>query len=86
MWRLIREGFILGPRNPKSIVFLVALLTQFVEYASGGIPFQLGELAAVFLVIALVSDSMWAFAAGTAHHWSRNQPTGSQSTTCAPAS
>ena len=38
MWRLIREGFIVGASNPKSIVFFVAVLPQFVEYSNGSIP------------------------------------------------
>ncbi|MHC6218974.1 LysE family translocator [Arthrobacter sp. MMS24-S77] len=73
-WRLVREGFIVGASNPKSIVFFVAVLPQFVEYSSGSIPVQLAELGAVFLVIALVSDSMWALAAGTARHWFARSP------------
>jgi threonine/homoserine/homoserine lactone efflux protein len=74
MWRLIREGFIVGASNPKSIVFFVAVLPQFVEYSNGGIPLQLAELGAVFLVIALISDSIWALAAGTARHWFARSP------------
>lgn len=72
--RILREGFIVGATNPKSVVFFVAVLPQFVDYSAGGIPLQLGLLGAVFLLIALVSDSAWALAAGTARHWFARSP------------
>jgi threonine/homoserine/homoserine lactone efflux protein len=72
--RILREGFIVGATNPKSIVFFVAVLPQFVDYSVGAIPLQLGTLGAVFLLIALVSDSAWALAAGTARHWFASSP------------
>ncbi|BCW69349.1 LysE family translocator [Arthrobacter sp. NicSoilB8] len=72
--RVLREGFIVGATNPKSIVFFVAVLPQFVDYSAGAIPVQLGTLGAVFLLIALASDSAWALAAGTARHWFARSP------------
>ncbi|WP_427134511.1 LysE family translocator [Pseudarthrobacter sp. S9] len=72
--RVLREGFIVGATNPKSIVFFVAVLPQFVDYSAGAIPLQLGTLGAVFLLIALVSDSAWALAAGTARRWFARSP------------
>jgi len=50
------------------------VLPQFVEYSAGGIPLQLASLGAVFLLIALVSDSIWALAAGTARQWFARSP------------
>jgi threonine/homoserine/homoserine lactone efflux protein len=73
-WRLVGEGAVVGATNPKSVIFFVAVLPQFVDYASGSIPFQLGLLGSVFLVIALVSDSLWAIAAGTARQWFARSP------------
>ena len=72
--RVLREGFIVGATNPKSIVFFVAVLPQFVDYSGGAIPVQLGILGAIFLLIALVSDSTWSLAAGTARHWFARSP------------
>ena len=72
--RMLREGFLVGATNPKSIVFFVAVLPQFVDYQAGSIPLQLATLGAVFLVIALVSDSIWALAAGTARQWFARSP------------
>lgn len=60
---------VLGNANPKSIIFFVAVLPQFVDYSSGAIPLQLATLGALFLAIALASDSGWALVAGTARRW-----------------
>jgi threonine/homoserine/homoserine lactone efflux protein len=76
--RILRKGFIVGAANPKSNVFFVAVLPQFVDYPAGAIPLQLGTLGAVFLLIALVSDSARALAAGTDRHWFDRSPGGSR--------
>ena len=73
-WRLLGEGFLVGITNPKSIVFFVAVLPQFVDYHAGSIPLQLAELGLVFIVLALVMDSIWALAAGTARAWFARSP------------
>ncbi|MHA7221782.1 LysE family translocator [Arthrobacter sp. RHLT1-20] len=73
-FRILREGFIVGATNPKSIVFFVAVLPQFVDYAAGAISLQLATLGALFLLIALVSDSGWALVAGTARRWFASSP------------
>jgi threonine/homoserine/homoserine lactone efflux protein len=72
--RLVAEGLVVGITNPKSVVFFVAVLPQFVDYASGSIPSQLALLGAVFLLIAIVSDSLWAVAAGSARQWFARSP------------
>lgn len=72
--RLVAEGLVVGVTNPKSVVFFVAVLPQFVDYPSGAIPFQLALLGVVFLLIALVSDSLWAIAAGSARQWFARSP------------
>ena len=60
------------------MVFFVAVLPQFVDHAAGAIPLQLAVLGATFLVIALVSDSAWALAAGRPVTGSPVRPAGSQ--------
>ncbi len=72
--RLLVEGFIVGVTNPKTIVFFIAVLPQFVDYGAGGIPLQLMTLAALFIAIALVSDSAWALLAGIARGWFARSP------------
>jgi threonine/homoserine/homoserine lactone efflux protein len=72
--RTLREGFVVGVANPKSVVFFAAILPQFVDPAEGSLTLQLLLLGAVFLLIALVSDSLWAIAAGTARIWLARSP------------
>lgn len=72
--RILRDGIVVGVSNPKSIVFFAAVLPQFADRAAGHVPFQLLLLGAVFMSIALVSDSMWAIVAGTARAWFARSP------------
>jgi len=67
--RVLREGFIVGVTNPKMIVFLAAALPQFVDRGAGQVPVQMLVLGVLVALIAMVSDSLWAFAAGTARLW-----------------
>ena len=73
-WRLVSEGFVVGLSNPKSIVFFVAVLPQFVDYRAGAVPLQMATLGLVFLVLALLGDSVWALAAGSARDWFASSP------------
>ncbi|WP_309104489.1 LysE family translocator [Microbacterium sp.] len=72
--RLLRQGFIVGLTNPKTIAFFVAVLPQFVAPASGAVWAQLLLLGLSFQALALVCDSVWALAAGTARAWFARSP------------
>ncbi len=72
--RIVRDGFMVGVTNPKSLVFLAAVLPQFVDHSSGRIPVQLFLLGTIFMTVALVSDSTYAWAAGTARNWFGGSP------------
>lgn len=72
--RLVWEGFVVGITNPKTLVFLIAVLPQFVDYNAGSIPLQLGLLGALFVIFALISDGAWALLAGTARDWFAASP------------
>ncbi len=71
---LFWQGFLVGVSNPKSIVFFVAALPQFVDFHAGWVPVQMIVLGMVFIVIALISDSAWVLAAGTARAWFARSP------------
>ena len=72
--RIFGEGFVVGISNPKTIVFLAAILPQFVVSDAGPAGLQMLMLGAVFAVIALVCDSMWALASGTVRHRLASSP------------
>ena len=65
----LRDGFVVGVTNPKSMVILAALLPQYVEPAAGPALAQMMLLGAVFCAIAIVCDSAWVMAAGQARSW-----------------
>ncbi|NJI57981.1 MULTISPECIES: LysE family translocator [Microbacterium] len=71
---LLRQGFIVGLTNPKTIAFFVAVLPQFVAPAAGPIWAQLLLLGLTFQTLALICDSVWALAAGTARAWFARSP------------
>ena len=64
--RILRDGFVVGLTNPKAAVFFAAILPQFVDTSLGHVPLQMLMLGLVFVVIAMVIDSLWGLAAGTA--------------------
>jgi threonine/homoserine/homoserine lactone efflux protein len=74
--RAIRDGFAVGVANPKSIVFLVVGLPEFVSKAPGHLPVpaQMLLLGVLFPVIALVLDGLWAIVADTARRWLVRSP------------
>ncbi|MFD2416165.1 LysE family translocator [Amycolatopsis pigmentata] len=71
---VLRDGFVVGFANPKSIVFLAAVLPQFVSYPTGWVPVQIMLLGVSIPVVALFSDSAWALAAGGARAWFARSP------------
>jgi len=73
-WRSLIEGVVVGVTNPKSVVFFVAVLPQFVVPASGAVAVQLIELGAVFVTLALICDSVWALGASAARSWFGRSP------------
>ena len=72
--RIMIDGFTVGVTNPKVIVFFAAMLPQFVDRQAGHVPVQIIVLGAIFAGIALISDSMWALAAGTIRAWFARSP------------
>ena len=74
--RAIRDGFVVGAANPKTIVFFIVALPEFTSSAPGHLPVQVQMLilGALFPVIALGLDSAWATAAGTARQWLIRSP------------
>ncbi|MEV7095721.1 LysE family translocator [Amycolatopsis sp. NPDC051045] len=72
---VLRDGFVVGFANPKSIVFLAALLPQFVDAdIPQSVPAQMLVLGLCLPAIALATDSAWALVAGTARAWFARSP------------
>lgn len=73
-WRLLVDGVMVGATNAKTIIFFTVALPQFAERGQGQVPLQLLVLGAFFAAIALLCDSVWALAAGTARQWLAQSP------------
>jgi threonine/homoserine/homoserine lactone efflux protein len=72
--RVLREGFIVGATNPKAALLFTAILPQFVDRSQGHVPLQMFAFGLVAVLIALVSDTVWGLAAGTARSWLGRSP------------
>jgi threonine/homoserine/homoserine lactone efflux protein len=72
--RLLVDGFLVGVTNPKGIILFAAILPQFVDRSAGHVLLQLLVLGVVSLIIALVSDTAWALAAGSVRSWLGRSP------------
>jgi threonine/homoserine/homoserine lactone efflux protein len=66
MTRTYRQGVIVNVLNPKTALFFLAFLPQFVDPGGQPVRLQLAVLGAIFVVIALSSDLVWALVAGSA--------------------
>ncbi|HEY3003286.1 MAG TPA: LysE family translocator [Kribbellaceae bacterium] len=72
--RVLRQGFMVGLTNPKTAVFFAAVLPQFTDPAAGPLAVQTLVFAAIFLPLAIISDSTWALLAGAARSWFARSP------------
>jgi threonine/homoserine/homoserine lactone efflux protein len=61
--RIFRDGFVVALLNPKTAVFFAAFLPQFMNAESVGMA-QSATLGSIFVAIAAVTDTVYAFAAG----------------------
>jgi threonine/homoserine/homoserine lactone efflux protein len=69
---LLRQGAVVNILNPKTALFFLAFLPQFVDPDAGHVALQLIFLGLVFVALGLVTDGLYALAAGTAGEWLRS--------------
>jgi len=61
--RVFGQGILVCILNPKTALFFLAFLPQFVDPARGSIPAQILFLGCLFAVMGWCSDSCWALVA-----------------------
>jgi threonine/homoserine/homoserine lactone efflux protein len=67
--RLFRDGFIVNLLNPKTALFFLAFLPQFVDLNRGHGSMQIAFLGLLFTLLGFITDGCYALAAGTAGGW-----------------
>ena len=72
--RIFWEGFVVNILNPKTAIFFLAFLPQFVDPARGMIAGQVLILGTTFIVLGAITDGAYALLAGTAARWIRARP------------
>jgi threonine/homoserine/homoserine lactone efflux protein len=67
--QVFSQGVVVATLNPKTALFFVAFLPQFVDPSQGTIAGQMFVLGCIFVMLALMSDSVYALLAGTVGQW-----------------
>jgi threonine/homoserine/homoserine lactone efflux protein len=67
--KVLSESVVVGITNTKTLVFFIAALPSFVNPTGGNPSAQMLVLGALFLIIGVTSDSVYAITAGKARHW-----------------
>ena len=62
--RVFTDGVVLNILNPKTAVFFLAFVPQFVDVDAGGSATQIGAFGLLFIALGLVTDGAYALAGG----------------------
>jgi threonine/homoserine/homoserine lactone efflux protein len=63
------QGFVIAMLNPKTALFFVAFLPQFVNPYHGSIRLQIAFLGMILVAIGLCTDTCYALLSGTFGQW-----------------
>ncbi|MFC7327963.1 LysE family translocator [Marinactinospora rubrisoli] len=67
--RAFWDGFVVGATNPKTLVFFLAVLPQFVDPGAGQVPVQMLALGTLAVTIGVLTDTCYGLLAGTVRRW-----------------
>lgn len=67
--RIFWQGVVVNVLNPKTALFFLAFLPQFIDVARGPLAVQMIVLGLVFVAMGILSDGVWALFAGSAGNW-----------------
>jgi threonine/homoserine/homoserine lactone efflux protein len=71
--RAFRDGFVVNLFNPKTAIFFLAFLPQFIDPARGAVHWQIMVLGLTFMALGILTDGMFAFLAGALGELLRGQ-------------
>jgi threonine/homoserine/homoserine lactone efflux protein len=69
--RVFVDGFVVNVLNPKTALFFLAFLPQFVTVSRGAVSAQILGLGLIFVCLGLLTDALYAVTAGSAAQWLR---------------
>jgi threonine/homoserine/homoserine lactone efflux protein len=72
--RVLSQGVLVNVFNPKTALFFLAFLPQFVDPSRGPVGVQIVVLGITFVVLAFLTDGVYAVLSGTAASWLRGRP------------
>ena len=72
--QLVTRAILLNVLNPKLTIFFLAFLPQFVTVPRGHVGEQIVWLGVVFVLLGMITDSLYALTAGSAARWLRGRP------------
>jgi threonine/homoserine/homoserine lactone efflux protein len=67
--RIFSQGVLVAILNPKTALFFLAFLPQFVDPSAGSLALQLLTLGGLFVLMAIVTDGTYALLASSAGGW-----------------
>ena len=67
--RLYRDGFLVNLLNPKTALFFLAFLPQFVDVSRGHVAMQITILGLILATLGFCTDSAYSLLAGTVGDW-----------------
>jgi threonine/homoserine/homoserine lactone efflux protein len=71
---IFSQGVLVNLLNPKTALFFLAFLPQFVDPARGHATLQIFQLGVLFALLGWLSDSVWALLAGALSNHFRASP------------
>jgi threonine/homoserine/homoserine lactone efflux protein len=72
---IFSQGVVVATFNPKTALFFLAFLPQFVDRSRGPVAVQMLALGCIFVTMAIVSDGMYALLAGSVGQWLKSTRT-----------
>lgn len=73
--RVFSQAIVVNLLNPKSALFFIAFMPQFVDLSRGTVAGQLLFLSGVFFALAIITDTAYALLAGKLGDLLRSSPT-----------